>query len=150
VQEKESVGRAVCFTPTKHAELHTLQQTKSGSVSNFVKASQGDDVIFNHYTKITPLDSTKVDFVYSDKLSTTEMVKSISACNDLANEQLISLKAQVVQITSVKKIHIQLTSRYVKEARSHPDRYNQLYKSSTLGLLCGYFERKYHLCFKKL
>ena len=108
VQEKESVVRAVCFTPTKHTELHTLQQTKSPvNVSNFVKTSQGDDVIFNHYTKITPLDSTKVDFVYSNKLSSTEMVKSISACNDLANEQLISLKAQVVQITGVKKIHTQ-------------------------------------------
>ncbi len=105
VQEKDSVVRGVCFAPNKHTELHTLQQTKSPvSVSNFAKASQSDDVIFNHFTKVTPLDSTKVNFIYSDKLTTTGMVKSISACNDLANEQLISLKAQV---TGVKKIRTQ-------------------------------------------
>ena len=108
VQEKDSVVRGVCFAPNKHTELHTLQQTKSPvSVSNFAKASQGDDLIFKHFRKVTPLDSTKVDFVYSDKLTTTSMVKSISACNDLANEQLISLKAQVAQVTGAKKIRTQ-------------------------------------------
>lgn len=116
LQEKDNTVRGVCFSPNKHSELHTLQQTKSPvKVSNYVKSQNSDDIIFNQSTKVTPLDSTNIDFLYSDKLTTTGMLKNISCCNDLASEQLVTLKAEVAQISGVKKIQTQHQGTLTKQ-----------------------------------
>ena len=108
LQKKDNVVRAVCFSPQKHTQLHTFQQTKSPvKVSNYGKSQLGKDVIFNQHTKIAPIDNTNIDFPHSNKLTTTGMAISISSLNDLAGEQLVTIKAEVAQISGVKRIETQ-------------------------------------------
>ena len=116
LQKKDNVVRAVCFSPQKHTQLHTFQQTKSPvKVSNYGKSQLGKDVIFNQHTKIAPIDNTNIDFPHSNKLTTTGMAISISSLNDLAGEQLVTLKAQVAQISGVKRIETQHQGRLNKQ-----------------------------------
>lgn len=68
--------------------------------------SKTDDIILNHQTKIIPNEET-TGFNYSDDLIPSGMVTSISALNNLASEQLISIKAQVVNISAVKVVKTQ-------------------------------------------
>lgn len=63
--------------------------------------SKTDDIILNHQTKIIQNEET-TGFNHSDDLIPSGMVTSISALNNVASEQLISIKAQVVNISAVK------------------------------------------------
>ena len=64
----------------------------------------GNEVIIDQFTNVIPLDSGNVDFVYSDKVTSNAMVSSIVSCNELAAEQLVTLKAEVAEISGVKKV----------------------------------------------
>ena len=106
LQGKDNTARGVCFAPAKHSELSTLQKTKSPvKVCNYSQSN--DDVIFNHVTKLTPLDGEDIDFPYSESISITGMIKNIASCYELASEQLLSIKAEVAVVLAVKKIHMQ-------------------------------------------
>lgn len=94
----------MCFSPEKHTELKTMQQTKSPvKIQNFThsKNDENGDMMLNKYTKITPLDSTKITFPYSEDLSATG-IAPISSIQNLAVEQLVSVKAQVARLSGVK------------------------------------------------
>ena len=115
LQKNDTVIRAVCFSPQKHSELKTLQQTKSPvKVSNYQK-SQNKDIILNQYTKIAPVDPTDINFMHSNKLTSTGTAKTISSLNELAPEQVVTLKAEVAQVSSVKKIHTQYQGALKKQ-----------------------------------
>ena len=62
-----------------------------------------------------PLDSGNVYFVYSDKVTSNGMVSSIVSCNELAAEQLVTLKAEVAEISGVKKVHTQYQGTLMKQ-----------------------------------
>jgi hypothetical protein len=58
-------------------------------------------MLLNKYTKITPLDSSKITFSYSEDLTATSIVP-ISSIQNLAKEQLVSVKAHVARLSGVK------------------------------------------------
>ena len=68
--------------------------------------SKTDDIILNHQSKIIPNEET-TGFSHSDDLIPSGGVTSISAINNVASEQLISIKAQVVNISAVKVVKTQ-------------------------------------------
>ena len=103
-QSKNEAVRAVCFLPDKQPELRTLQQVKTPvKLENFTTSSSGakQDLIITKYTKITPLKKDDVDFTFSDELQANEPVTNISAIHKLAPEQLITVKAEIVSVSSV-------------------------------------------------
>ena len=105
VQKKDGPLRAVCFSPNKHSEFVALQKAKSPvKVSNFTK-SKGKDIIFNQYTKITPVDN--IDFQHSSKLLVTGIANTIASLNEVAPEQLVSVKAEIPEVSGVKSVKTQ-------------------------------------------
>ena len=113
-QEKDNTVCGVCFSPTKHSELNTFGKTKSPiKVSNDTRIG-GKDII-NQFSNVAPLDSGNVDFVYSDKLTSNGMVNNIVSCSELASEQMDTLKAEVAQVSGVKKVHTQYQGTLMKQ-----------------------------------
>ena len=109
IQGEEKLTRAVCFSPEKHSQLKTLQETKSPvKIENFGHSSNDEngDMLIHKYTKITPIDATKIIFSYSDGLTATGVVP-ISSIVNLAVEQLVSVKAQVAHLSGVKIVQTQ-------------------------------------------
>ena len=82
-----------------------LQKAKSPvKVSNYMK-SKGKDIIFNQYTKITPVDDT--DFQHSSKLLVTGIANTIVSLNEVAPEQLVSIEAEIAEVSGVKSVKTQ-------------------------------------------
>ena len=105
VQKKDGPVRAVCFSPNKHSEFTTLQKAKSPvKVSNYTK-STGKDIVFNQYTKITPTDD--IDFQHSAKLLASGVANTIASLNEVAPEQLVSVKAEIAEVSGVKTVKTQ-------------------------------------------
>ena len=105
VQKKDGPVRAVCFSPNKHSEFTTLQKAKSPvKVSHYTK-SKGKDIVFNQYTKITPVDN--IEFQHSSKLLITGLANTIASLNEVAPEQLISVKAEIAEVSGVKIVNTQ-------------------------------------------
>ena len=82
---KDGVRRAVCFSQQKHPVNYTTSKT--------------DDIILNHQSKIISHEEA-IGFNYSADLIPSGVITSISALNNVASEQLISIKAQVVNISA--------------------------------------------------
>ena len=68
-------------------------------------SQSNDDVIFNHVTKLTPLDAEDIDFPYSESISVTGIIRTIASSYKLASEQLVCIRVAVV--SAVKKVHTQ-------------------------------------------
>ena len=118
VQSKNKAVRAVCFLPDRQPELRTLQQVKTPvKLENFTTSSSGakQDLIITKYTKITPLKKDDIDFTFSDELQANEPVTNISAIHKLAPEQLITVKAEIVSVSSVKAINTQHSGKLNKQ-----------------------------------
>ena len=133
----------------KHSELNTFEKTKSPiKVSKYTR-SGGNKVIINQFSNVIPLDSGNVDFVYSDKVASNGMVSSIVSCNKLAAEQLITLKAEVAEISGVKKVHTQYQGTLMKQEVVLRDT-SGFIKAVLLGLACKYIEGERNIYFQKL
>ena len=105
VQKKDGPVCAVCFSPNKHSEFTTLQKAKSPvKVSNYTKLT-GNDIVFNQYTKITPTDD--IDFQHSAKLLAGGVANTIASLNEAAPEQLVSVKAEIAEVSGVKTVKTQ-------------------------------------------
>jgi ssDNA-binding replication factor A large subunit len=109
-QTKETTVNAVCFSPEKQRELKNIEQCKSPvRVKDFrTSASYGgkEDLVITKKTSITPLPST--DFAYSDDVSSLGSVSSnIVGLGNIAAEQLVSFKAYVAEISSVRSVRTQ-------------------------------------------
>ena len=88
---------AVCFSQQKHPEVTAFGKTKCAvQILNFTP-SASDDIILNHQSKIIQ-NAQSAGFNYSEDLIPSRVVSSNSALNNVASEQLISIKAQVVNI----------------------------------------------------
>ncbi|CAB4011402.1 Hypothetical predicted protein [Paramuricea clavata] len=109
IQSEEKVTRAVCFSPDKHSQLKTLQQTKSPiKIENFGHArnDENGDMLIHKFTKIVPIDATTISFPYSDNLTASGIIP-ISSIANLAVEQLVSVKAEVAHLSGVKILQTQ-------------------------------------------
>lgn len=95
--------------------MQDIQKCKSPvRVQNFRSSfSYGkEDVIIMKQTNITPIAAT-TDFVYSDELDSVSLGTNIANLSNIAPEQLVCLKANVAEISSVKSI----TTQYGKTLR---------------------------------
>lgn len=111
LQNKDNSVKAVCFSPEKYAKLNTLQQTKSPvKITNYnTSANNGkEDIILLSKTRITPITSNDIDFHYSGKLTAaTGILPNLLALEKLAAEQLVTIKAQVAQMSAAKTLRTQ-------------------------------------------
>ena len=111
LQNKDTTVRAVCFSPEKYSELNTLQKTKSPvKITNYntSAASSGkEDIIILSKTRISPITSNEINFPYLSELTATGTLPDLSALEKLAAEQLVTIKAEVVQVSAVKTLHTQ-------------------------------------------
>ena len=114
LQCKDGVRRAVCFSQQKHPEIKTFQNTKCAVKILHYSTSKTDDIILNHQSKIIPNEAT-TEFNYSADLIPSGVITSISALNNVASEQLISIKAEVVNISAVKVVRTQYQGTLKKQ-----------------------------------
>jgi len=98
----------------KYPEIKTLQNTKCAVKILHYTTSKTDDVILNHQSEIISNEET-TGFSYSDDLIPSGMVTSIFALNNVASEQLISIKAQVLNISAVKVVKTQYQGTLKKQ-----------------------------------
>ena len=108
LQTETASCRAVCFSPEKFPELKTFEKVKSPvKIENF-RSKPGlngeKDIIIQKNTSFTALDNSSVNFEHNELLTTTGLIPNISSLDKVASEQLISVKAHVLQLPSVKQI----------------------------------------------
>ena len=130
--------RAVCFSPDKQSELKMLEKVKSPvKLDPNYKTNQGingkDEIILQRFTKLTPLGNTDVDFSHNKFLTAVGVIPNIAALEKLALEQLVSIKAHVVEVSSVKQIITQSKICLKKQEVFVADPTNKLHKSCSLG-----------------
>ena len=92
---------------------HSEKQNVRFKFLNFTP-SASDDIILNHQSKIIPNDQS-AGFNYSEDLIPSRVVSSNSALNNVASEQLISIKAQVVNIAATKAVNTQYQGTLKKQ-----------------------------------
>ena len=114
LQCKDGVRRAVCFSQQKHPEIKTFQSTKCVVKILNDTTSKTDDIILNHHSKIIPNEEA-TGFKYSADLIPSGVINSISALNNVASEQVISIKAEVVNISAVKVVKTQYQGTLKKQ-----------------------------------
>ena len=103
LQCKEGTRRAVCFSQQKHPEMKTFQTTKCAvNILNYT-TSKTNDIILNNQSKIIPNEETAT-FEYSEDVIPSGVVHNISALNNVSSEQLISVKAKVVNTSAAKVV----------------------------------------------
>lgn len=104
-QCKDGTARAVCFSPEKHSQLHTVAQTRSPlKIQNFTKPDKGKH-IFIKFTNITAPDKDKISFEFMDGLTAiSDGIINISSIYNLAPEQLITVRGEVTNISAVKLV----------------------------------------------
>ena len=102
LQTETASCRAVCFSPEKFPELKTFEKVKSPvKIENFRSKpglNREKEIIIQKNTSFTPLDNSSVNFEHN------ELIPNISSLDKVASEQLISVKAHVLQLSSVKQI----------------------------------------------
>ena len=108
LQTETASCRAVCFSPEKFPELKTFEKVKSPvKIENF-RSKPGlngeKEIIIQKNTSFTALDNSSVDFEHNELLTTTGLIPNISSLDKVASVQLISVKAHVLQLSSVKQI----------------------------------------------
>ena len=114
LQCKDRVRRAVCFSQQKHPEIKAFQNMKCAVKILQYTTSKTDDVTLNQQSKIIP-NKEETGFSYSDDLIPSGVITSISALKNVASEQLISVKAQVVNISAVKVVKTQYQGTLKKQ-----------------------------------
>lgn len=109
LQTETDVMRAVCFDSDKRAEIDTISKTKSPVKLKHLTTKESSsgtsqDIQITKHTTVTPIDKDLLHFTFSDELSTISQnsVINLSSILKLAPEQLITVKAQVTNISAVK------------------------------------------------
>ena len=109
--------RAVCFAPKRRAEINTLAQTKTAvKIENLSlpQNKQDDNITVKKSSKITTLDN--IDFQISTCLSqNADAIMPLSSLPKLAKEQLVAVKAEVVQIRGIKRISSTMKGKLSKQ-----------------------------------
>ena len=106
LRTESSVMRSVCFSPEKKGTLDALsEQRPPDKIKKFSVSNRygRDDVVINKYTTMTPTTAT-FDYVSQDDMMT------INSLRQVAPEQLVSIKGNVVQLTSTKTVVLQTSN----------------------------------------
>lgn len=103
-QTEDEVLRVVSFTPSLHAQIKIYQHTKAAvRVENFTRTDNG--LTLNNNTKFAVERSvSNISFQYHDYLTVTGQIESISALQDIAPDQVLTVKAEVAFVAPVKRL----------------------------------------------
>ncbi|CAB4032888.1 Hypothetical predicted protein, partial [Paramuricea clavata] len=115
--ESSGVVRAVCFSPEKRQVLEQYEEKKSPvKLSKFrINEKEGSkDVIINKYTNVIKAEET-AEFKCTPLPNSC--VLAISSVNQVATGQLVSLRAKVAQLSSVKVINTTMGPLRKQEAQ---------------------------------
>ena len=106
LQIETKAVRAVCFSPEKHGKFQSSEKGKSPLKLESCKPpqSEGEDLIVTRFTKVTPLARDEIACEYSDELTQKTKIIDISSLSKIAKEQLVTVKAEVAQISGVKSL----------------------------------------------
>ena len=104
IQKEKEIERVVCFDARKHDELDTLKKTKSAINLHPYRKSSTGEIILDDKSKFSPVQD--VGFDYIDPVMPNDVV-SIAKLVDVASEQLVKVKAQVLSISGPKVINTQ-------------------------------------------
>ena len=106
LQTETKAVRVVCFSQEKHGKFQSSEKGKSLLKLESCKPpqSEGEDLIVTRFTKVTPLVRDEIAFEYSDELTQKTKIIGISSLGKIAKEQLVTVKAEVGQISGVKSL----------------------------------------------
>ena len=104
LQTKDESIKAVCFALEKQSELKTLKKVESPvKIQNFQKPDK--DILFNKFTKIKPIEKSDIDFIRAEICNSEGFVPNLSSLQNVAGEQVISVKGETAQLSGVKYIN---------------------------------------------
>ena len=86
--------------------MQTLEIVKSPVKMNTKMSNGKQDVVIGKYTRIAPREKGKVDFAYSEMITSSGITPNISSLQHVVGEHLVSLKAHIVKVSSVKQVSI--------------------------------------------
>ena len=117
LQTQNKSVRAVCFSPEKHGKFRSSELNKSPVKLQNLKPppNNGQDLVLNRFTKITPLARDEVAFKYSDELTPKSQVTDISSLTKIAKEQIVSVKAELAQVSGIEVVVTQDNSQLRKQ-----------------------------------
>ena len=101
LEKHDDTLRGVCFSPQKYTEIKTLERTKSPVKLQNYKFSTNKDIIIDQKSSLSPLE--EIPFAMS-KIMTANDVTNIVFLMNVTAEQIITLKAEVTHVASVKNI----------------------------------------------
>ena len=108
LQTRDEPLRALYFVSEKQTEMKTLEQVKSPvKIQNYMYDKQKQDVLITKYTKVVPMAVDNVDFPHTPMCNADGLLENISSLQKVAAEQVVSIKAEVVQMSGSKFIHTQ-------------------------------------------
>ena len=94
--------------------MKTFLTTKCAVKILTYTTSKTNDIILDNQSKIIPNEET-LTFEYSEDVIPSGVVDNISALNNVASEQLISVKAQVISISAAKVVTTQYQGTLKKQ-----------------------------------
>ena len=115
-------------------------------IINFQKPHQ--DIFINKYTKITPLPIDEIDFPHAEICNKDGLIPNISSLQKVAGEQIVSLKAEVVELSGIKYLDT-LHHGKLRKQEAILERHNFISKSSIMGRLCWLFGMKQNVPFEE-
>ncbi len=74
-----------------------------------------DEIVIQKFTKLTPLPESDIGFARNTMLSEVGVLPNISAIQQLALEQLLSIKAHVLDVSPLKHINSQKKGNFIKQ-----------------------------------
>ena len=110
--------RAVCFSPEKHKLIEGFVESKSPvKIEKFSRnLFRGtEDIIIRKNTMVTPVNPDDVTFSCPKSIATDKQLKSLGEVTAIIEGQLITVKAKVASLSSVKQQQTKLGGALKKQ-----------------------------------
>lgn len=108
------VQRAVCFSPERKAAFDTLEKQRSPvKLSKYVTGNKygTTDIVIQKHTNVVPTEAPDLEALYQQQ---TTSYATISSLQDVAPNQLVTVKAKLLHLSASKNI-IMHDSKSVKK-----------------------------------
>ena len=84
--------------------MKTLEKVESPvKIQNFQKPDK--DILLNKFTKIKPIEKSEIDFIRAEICNSEGLVPNLSSLQNVAGEQVISVKGEIAQLSGVKYVN---------------------------------------------
>ena len=98
------VQKAVCFNPERKAAFDTLEKQRSPvKLSKYATSNKygTTDIVIQKYTNVVPTEAPELEALYQQQ---TSSYATISSLQDVAPNQLITVKAKLLQLSATKNV----------------------------------------------